>query len=195
MLARNKAMLTHYIDIHLRIDPDFAASQLLSVLYAKVHRALVRLGSDDLAISFPGYSEKPLGLGSSLRVLGDPTRLAQLMGLNWMSGMADHVRVELVTPVPVDAAYRRLIRVQAKSNPDRLRRRLMKRHNVSAAQAQEQVPDSAAEKLRLPFLSLQSSSSGQKFLLFLRLEEPVASPRSGTFNAYGLSATATIPWF
>ena len=188
-------MLTHYIDIHLRIDPDFAASQLLAALYAKVHRALVRLGSDDLAICFPGYSDKPLGLGRTLRVLGNSTRLAQLMALNWMSGMADHVRVELVTPVPVDAANRRLIRVQAKSNPDRLRRRLMKRHNVSAAQAQEQVPDSAAEKLRLPFLSLQSSSSGQKFLLFLRLEEPVASPGSGTFNAYGLSATATIPWF
>lgn len=188
-------MLTHYIDIHLRPDPDFAASQLLAVLYAKVHRALVRLGSDDLAVCFPGYSEKPLGLGHTLRVLGNSTRLTQLMALNWLNGMADHVRVESVSPVPDDVAYGRLRRAQAKSNPDRLRRRLMKRHNLSSAQAQERVPDSAAEKLRLPFLSLQSSSSGQKFFLFLRLQVPVASASSGTFNAYGLSATATIPWF
>jgi CRISPR-associated endonuclease Csy4 len=188
-------MLTHYIDIHLRPDPDFAASQLLAALYAKVHRALVRLGSDDLAICFPGYSEKPLGLGHTVRVLGDSTRLAQLMALNWLSGMTDHIRVDSVAQVPADAAYRRLSRVQAKSNPDRLRRRLMKRHNLSSAQAQERIPDSATEKLRLPFLSLHSGSSGQKFFLFLRLQEPVASANSGTFNAYGLSTTATIPWF
>lgn len=188
-------MLTHYIDIHLRPDPDFADSQLLAALYAKAHRALARLGSDDLAICFPGYNEKPLGLGQTLRVLGNSTRLAQLMALNWLSGMSDHVRVGSVSQVPADATYRRLNRVQAKSNPGRIRRRLMKRHNLSSAQAQERVPDSAAEKLRLPFLSLQSSSSGQKFFLFLRLQAPVASASSGTFNAYGLSATATIPWF
>lgn len=188
-------MLTHYLDIHLRPDPEFSASQLLAALYAKLHRALVQLRSEDLAVCFPGYSYKPLGLGQTLRVLGNAERLGQLMALPWLSGMADHIHVTAIAEVPAGAAHRQLTRAQAKSNPERLRRRQMKRHGLTAEQARERIPDSAAESLRLPFMPVRSASTGQAFLLFLRLGQPIPAPMAGSFNAYGLSATATIPWF
>lgn len=188
-------MTTHYLDIQLRPDPEFPASQLLAALYAKLHRALVQLRAEDLAVSFPGYAEKPMGLGQTLRVLGTAERLGQLMALPWLSGMTDHVHVGSVAAVPADAAHRKLSRVQAKSSPERLRRRQMKRHCLTAEQARERIPDSAAESLKLPFLPVRSASTGQSFLLFLRLEPSSSAPVAGGFNAYGLSATATIPWF
>lgn len=188
-------MLTHYLDIHLRPDPEFPASQLLAVLYAKLHRALVQLQADDVAVGFPGYSDKPLGLGQTLRVLGRAERLKQLMTLPWLSGMVDHVQVNPAAAVPVGATHRQLTRAQAKSNPERLRRRQMKRHGLTAEQARERIPESAAESLKLPFLPVRSASTGQAFLLFLRLGPALPNPMTGVFNAYGLSATATIPWF
>jgi len=189
-------MLTHYLDVHLLPDPEFAPHHLLTALYAKLHRALVQLQSQGLAVGFPGYSDRPLGLGQTLRVFGSPDALAQLMASPWLKGMADHVTVDpVLAPVPVSAEHRRLSRVQAKSNPERLRRRQMKRHGLTPEQARERVPDSAAEALHLPFLSVQSASTGQRFLMFLRLGPVQADPVHGDFNAYGLSATATTPWF
>lgn len=188
-------MLTHYLDIQLRPDPEFPASQLLAALYAKLHRALVQLHAEDLAVCFPGYSEKPLTLGQTLRVLGSPDRLVQLMALPWLSGMADHIQLGAMGMVPAEATHRKLTRVQAKSNPERLRRRQMKRHGLTAEQALERIPDSATEYLKLPFLPVRSTSTGQAFRLFLRLGPMCSASVPGRFNTYGLSATATTPWF
>lgn len=188
-------MLTHYLDIHLRPDPEFADHQLLAALYAKLHRALVQLQSTDVAVSFPGYADKPPGLGKALRLLGQAERLEQLMALPWLTGMADHVQVGAVQSVPAVASHARLLRVQAKSSPERLRRRQMKRHGLTEAQARERIPDSAAQTLRLPFLQMRSASTGQVFRLFLRLEAQSPVAVAGDFNAYGLSTTATVPRF
>ncbi len=188
-------MLTHYIDIQLRPDPEFAASHLLAALYAKLHRALVQLGTDQLAVGFPGYASKPLGLGQVLRILGSADGLAKLMALPWLSGMTDHVQVSPMATVPAGVTHRQLSRVQAKSSPERLRRRQMKRHGLTQAQALDRIPDSAAQTLKLPFLPVRSASTGQVFRLFLRLGPASVPGLAGTFNAYGLSATATIPWF
>lgn len=186
-------MLTHYLDIHVQPDPEFPASQLLPALYAKLHRALVELRSDDLAVCFPGYCNK--GLGQALRILGTADRLRQLMALPWLSGMRDHIQVSYPVAVPANANHRQLSRVQPKSSPERLRRRQMKRHGLTAEQARERIPDSAAESLRLPFLPVRSASTSQSFMLFLRLGPVCPDPVAGRFNAYGLSTNATVPWF
>ncbi|RQO53335.1 type I-F CRISPR-associated endoribonuclease Cas6/Csy4 [Paucibacter sp. KBW04] len=188
-------MSLHYIDIQLQADPDFPAHQLLSALYAKLHRALVQLQSKQIGVGFPDYSERPISLGSVLRLFGPEAALAQLMAQSWLTGMHDHVRVTASAPVPTAASHRWLTRKQAKSNPQRLRRRQMKRHGISADEALARVPDTAAEQLYLPFVQIRSASTGQSFNLFLALSEPVAEPSLGEFNAYGLSANATVPWF
>ena len=187
--------MSHYLDIRLLTDPEFPAHQLLAVLYAKLHRALVQLQTSHLGVSFPGYAEAPANLGTTLRVYGPQTELNRLTQLDWLRGMGDYTDVRPIAPVPADASHRPLRRVQAKSNPERLRRRQMRRHGLTEAQALERVPDLAAERLRLPFVQLSSGSTGQVFRLYLRLGAAMPESAPGVFSAYGLSATATTPWF
>ncbi len=188
--------MRHYIDIHLRPDPEFAALQLMSALYSKLHRALVQLGSNGLAVAFPGYvaTGPKQGLGDCLRIIGEAPALAALQALPWLQGMRDHVMVQAAQPVPAHAKPYRLTRVQAKSGVERLRRRAMRRHGLSVEQAKERLPDEAAERLDLPHIALRSASSGQPYLLFLRLE-PCDVAAAGTFNSFGLSGQGAVPWF
>ena len=187
--------MLHYLDIELRTDPEFGAAQLLAALYAKLHRVLVRLDSNSIGVSFPRHDGSAHRLGDCLRLIGPASDLARLMALDWLSGMRDHVNLGVVAPVPMTTAHRTLRRVQAKSSVERLRRRQIKRHGLTETQAHERVPDSAEQRLDLPFIPLTSSSTGQTFRLFLRLSAPTTAATMGIFNGYGLSTSATIPWF
>ena len=186
--------MSHYLDIFLRPDPEIAAHQLMAALYTKLHLALVQLNSNTMGVSFPDYLEKPASLGKRLRLCGPAVDLQQLMALPWLGGLQDHINLSAVAAVPLQAGHRRFSRVQAKSNPERLRRRQMNRHGLTEEEARARVPDSCAETLTLPFVVLRSASTTQTFRLFLRCESASAAT-SGVFNAYGLSATATVPWF
>lgn len=187
-------MMTYYLDIRLRPDPEFAVSQLLNALFSKLHRALVQLESDDIGVSFPDVKAKR-PLGECLRLHGSAERLDKLMALNWLQGMRDHVQVGELLAAPDDCQHRVVRRVQAQSSPERLRRRYSKRHNISAEDAANCFPDSVAEYLDLPFLSLRSQSTGQGFRLFIEHADLLDKPQQGKFSCYGLSSTATVPWF
>ena len=187
--------MTHYLDLQLRPDPEISAAHLLAALYAKLHRALVRLEASTVGVSFPGHDQAAHRMGDCLRLIGPAEDLARLMALDWLSGMRDHVNVGGTAPLPATAQHRTLRRVQAKSNPERLRRRQIKRHGLSEAQALQQVPDDIGERINVPFVQMASVSTGQTFRLFLRLGPPQMSWAAGHFNSYGLSTTATIPWF
>lgn len=187
--------MSHYIDIHLRTDPEFPAHQLMAALYAKLHRALVQLQTNSIGVGFPDYATAPAALGSTMRLVGPALELSRLMENDWLNGMRDHTELTPAVAVPAHAEHRSLRRVQAKSSPERLRRRQMRRHGLTAEQAQERVPDTAAELLHLPFVVFASSSTGQNFPVFLKLGPVVPERQTGTFNAYGLSTTATTPWF
>jgi CRISPR-associated endonuclease Csy4 len=188
-------MFSHHLDIKLRPNPDLPSHQILAAVYAKLHNALVRVKASDVAVCFPEYSHSPPDLGETIRLIGTQLNLTEVMSVPWSKAVLDYITVGKISEVPAVVEHRQLTRVQAKSNPERLRRRQMKRHGLTADQARERVPDRAVEKLRLPFLSVASASSGQSFLLFLRLSPPLSNPREGHFNSYGLSVTATIPWF
>lgn len=185
--------MDHYLDLRIRPDPEFPPQQLLNALYAKLHRALVAHSDWQIAVAFPEW--KPTHLGKLLRLVASHHDLDALMRGEWLRGMRDHVEIGTMDAVPADARHRRLVRVQAKSSAERLRRRAMKRHQLTPEQARERIPDSVEELLMLPSVYLQSSSSGQSFRLFLRHEPLQAEPSNGRFNAYGLSQTASIPWF
>jgi CRISPR-associated endonuclease Csy4 len=187
--------MSHYLDIHLRPDPELPAHLLLSALYAKLHRAFVELQTNEIGITFPAYQSSPPSLGDHLRLVGPASVLERLISSSRLGGMRDHLRWEPVALVPATAEHRRLRRVQAKSNPARLRRRQMKRHGLSEAEALARVPDTAVKLLRLPFLQVRSASTGQPFLLFLELGAPQPEASEGEFNAYGLSTCRTVPWF
>lgn len=184
--------MDHYQDIQLLPDPEFGAPQLMSALFAKLHRALVQRQSQDIGVSFPGLHRK--GAGTVLRLHGSMSALQALSDQPWLPGMRDHVTVAGIAEVPANAGHQVVRRMQAKSNPERLRRRQIKRKGWSTEQARAAIPDHVVETLKLPFLTIHSQSTGQTFLLFID-QHPVDQALSGPFNAYGLSASASLPKF
>lgn len=187
--------LTHYIELRLRPDPEVAPTHLLAALYMRVHRALAAQGTTRVAVTFPDYSAERHTLGQRVRLHGSEAELQPWATGQWLGGMRDHVSTSPVAGVPTNVQHRTLRRLQVKSSPERLRRRLMKRHQISEAQARERIPDSVAQTTSLPYLPLASTSTAQQFRLFLVLGEALESAQAGPFNAYGLSTTATVPWF
>lgn len=187
--------MDHYLDLTLQPNPEIAQPHLMGALFSKLHHALVAQRSQHIGISFPGVQADRVWLGDSLRLHGSQAALSRLMAAPWLMGLRDHVQTTGVLPVPAHAAFRLVSRVQAKSSPDRLRRRQMRRHGLSEAQAQARIPDTAANRLNLPYVQLLSQSTAQAFRLFIRHGPLLEAASPGTFSAYGLSPTATIPWF
>lgn len=181
-----------YLELQLLPDPEFPSSLLMNALFAKLHRALVLHGQNDIGISFPDYEQR--NLGQRIRLHGNLTSLTKLTGQPWLQGMRDHCASSGIQPVPANTQHCIVRRVQVKSSPERLRRRRIAR-GATPEQALHAIPDCAAERLRLPFITLNSQSSGQRFLLFIEQLKPQETLSTGSFNAYGLSSTATVPWF
>lgn len=184
-----------YLEIRLLPDPEFMPTLLMNALFSKLHRGLVAHGGRNIGVSFPDVGKNGRSLGECLRLHGSKTNLEKLMASNWLVGMRDHATVNEIAEAPAHAKQRVVRRVQAKSNPERQRRRLIARKGVSAAEAIQAIPDSAAKKLNLPYLVLTSQSTGQQFRLFVEHLAVQEQVMNGEFSAYGLSPTATVPWF
>ena len=191
--------MKHYLEIQVQPDPEFPAPHLMNALFAKLHRALVaQQGAGPVGVSFPEVDERVPTLGTRLRLHSAQAQaqvLEALMAADWLRGMRDHVAVSVVAEVPTQVRHRVVSRVQAQSSPERLRRRLMRRHTLTDAEARERIPDSVAERLRLPYVQLRSTSTGQSFCLFIAHGPLQDEPVAGEFSAYGLSATGSVPWF
>ncbi len=187
--------MDHYVDLRLRPDPEIAQPHLMGALFSKLHLTLATRASERIGISFPAVRNDPPWLGDHLRLHGSQAELEKMMATPWLAALRDHVQASTVLPVPSTARHRVFSRVQTKSSPDRLRRRQMRRHGIDAAEAMARVPDSAAERLDLPYVQLRSLSTAQSFRLFIRHGTLQDAATPGVFGAYGLSPTATIPWF
>lgn len=188
-------MTTHYIDLRVVPDPETGAPQLLGALYDRVHLALATQRLDTIGVSFPGYSRNPRAIGCVLRLHASADALRQFLQADWLKGMRDHVRMTEVALAPADALHRVVCRRQFKTSAERLRRRRMRRKGETAAEAAVAIPLSVERRPDLPYLRLHSHSTGQAFHLFIALGPPATRPTAGTFDAYGLSHTATVPCF
>lgn len=189
--------MDHYVELRLLPDPEFKTTVLMSALFAKLHRALFDGNSTRIGISFPGVRADPEhpGLGDRLRLHGTAADLRALMARNWLTGMTDHTEIHGPAPVPATVSYRVVRRVQAKSSPERLRRRLARRKGISAAEASRAIPEDKAERLDLPYVTVTSRSTGQNFRLFVEHRPPGSEVVDGPFSYYGLSPASTVPWF
>ena len=191
-------MTTHYIDITLLPDPEFSHAHLLGALVTKLHRTLVQRGAGDIGMSFPRHVSTPLSkrtLGAILRLHGTQLALDELMALQWLKGMRDHVELAPLTAAPPEAPHRLVLRRQFKTSAERLRRRRMQRKGETAEQATAAIPDSVERSPELPYAQLRSSSTGQPFCLFIAHGPSLVTALTGRFNTYGLGPHASIPWF
>ncbi|CCO24442.1 type I-F CRISPR-associated endoribonuclease Cas6/Csy4 [Maridesulfovibrio hydrothermalis] len=188
--------MDHYLDIKVIPDNDFNAQMLLNILFGKLHLALVNLGDENVGVSFPAFCEDSNCLGDRLRIHSTEKVLQQLATeKKWMRGVHDYTALSPVRSVPDSAKFRTVSRFQIKSNPEKERRRLIKRKNITREEALKRIPDSTAKMTKLPYLEMKSLSKAQRFKLFIKHSDVSDKKVEGQFSKYGLSGTATIPWF
>lgn len=184
--------MDHYLEIRVLPDPEFSEEMLMAALVAKLHRALGQRGQVDIGISFPAYAVKP---GAILRLHGHRQALNELERLAWRKGLSDYCDCTEIKNVPEVNHWRCVSRVQVKSSAQRLMRRSVKKGWLTEEEAQQRMLTMAEARTDLPWLNLRSLSTGQSFRLFIRHGDLLSAPVTGVFSTYGLSATATIPWF
>lgn len=181
-----------YLDIRVLPDSLISAPPLLNNLFARFHRTMARHYNGQVAVSFPRYRQKTLG--DVLRLFASKAVLEQLMDFHWLKGLRDHTQVDDILPIGAVKGYRTVSRVQKKS-PQNMRKRSIAKGWLSERDAILRIPDRRFKPLDLPYLQLQSLSNKQFMRVYVQLGELRDQPELGTFSSYGLSRTATIPWF
>ena len=71
-------------------------------------------------------------------------------------------------------------------------RRMVRRGSASVERAQE-LFDLGPAKLKVPYLNMNSGSTGQKYRLYVSHMECAAPTSAQSFNSFGLGAC--VPWF
>ena len=188
-----------YIEFSVLSMADISTQHVFNSLFEKIHFALVNYGKKNIGVSFPEAKMIEAGsTGRKIRLHGTRQDLEMLMASGWARRFQDYVIISDILSVPNNVEFRTIFRIQEKnSNPERLRRRAMKRHNLTAEETEKQIPHTAQKVFsrNLPFIVMRSASTGQRFKLFFRFGEKTSSPSLGEFTTYGFSKTATIPWF
>jgi len=197
-------MLRYYQQIDIYDDGEISPGFVWSRLFGLLHPRLVGLKDDEeltpIGLSFPDYGKERFPLGTSLRLFApDKKTLETLQTEALLEDYGDYLRVDSMREVPKTDKYVRFYRQQFKNtNPERLARRYAKRHNISFEEALKHYQKLDAEAVvkanKLPYIHLQSDSTGQRHRLFI-VKETVNEEVKGRFNTYGLSKTTTIPCF
>ncbi|MAT50511.1 MAG: type I-F CRISPR-associated endoribonuclease Cas6/Csy4 [Porticoccaceae bacterium] len=183
--------MDHYIDIRVLPDPEFKETTLMNALYAKLHRVLHKTTEGRVGVSFPHFNKN---LGDILRLHGTHQDLALLIDQPWLQGLKDYCNASDILTVPTDPQYRVVRRKQIKSQHNK-RARSINKGWLSEQQALEQIPDEAQKPVKLPYAQIKSLSNGNVMRIYVEHQPLLTIPTPGLFSSYGLSTTATVPWF
>ena len=183
--------MDHYIDISLIPDADMCESALMNLIYNKFHKALVSIKIDKIGVSFPGYQIK---LGRVIRLHGDKANLNELQTVNWLGGIAGYCETSDLRAVPANIKYRTISRIRTNMSKSKLAR-LKRRGSITADKEKDYKEKMFTLGLTNPYFDLESGSTGQTHRRFIHFGSLVEQGVTGTFDSYGLSKCATIPWF
>lgn len=181
-----------YIDVLLLPDAEMRENVLLNKVYTKFHKTLFDLQAKDVGVSFP---ETKLLLGKVLRIHSSQNRLSELQSINWLGGLSGYCNCSEILPAPIDAKNRCISRWRSNMSESHLRR-LIKRGSISQEKLKGyKAKMFATQMTTLPFLELESASNGRFHRRYIQTSELLDQPVKGDFDYFGLSKTATIPWF
>lgn len=183
--------MNHYIDIHILPDPEFRATILMNAIFSKLHKALSDLGSTNIGVSFPKCK---VTLGNTLRLHSARNYLLNLQVTSWLGGMSGYCSVSDVLLVPDSVQYRSVGRKHTTMSQSKLAR-LIKRGSIVGNDAKNYRAKMFAKELDNPYLELVSGSNGHRHRRYIEFGPLLDGPVEGSFDQFGLSKTATIPWF
>jgi CRISPR-associated endonuclease Csy4 len=180
-----------YLNITVLPDEEMNENELLNKAYSKLHKALFDLQANNIGVSFPEFKCKP---GRVLRIHSNATRLQQLQQLNWLGGLLGYCKVSDIQKVPSKVEYRVISRIQPTMTMSKLNR-LIKRGSLTQDKVASYKTKMLSKRLENPFIELISNSGGQLYSRYIEVGHPKNDPVEGEFDYFGLSKTATIPWF
>jgi CRISPR-associated endonuclease Csy4 len=197
-----------YQDITLLPDPETDLYFLWKKVYQQIHLALVEMKGEDgrvgIGLSFPKYcyGKSRKHLGNKLRIFASSEQeLADLDVPKWLSRLLDYVHFTQVRQVPEKTDYVHFSRRQIKSLEKVAKRRATHLSIPYEEAFAFLVKEERSDECDLPFIQMESLSSKvsdngttNRFPLFIKKNIADMS-KDGRFDCYGLSKTATVPWF
>lgn len=183
--------MKYYLDIKIKPDAEMRENLLLNKVYSKLHKRLYEIQSTEIGISFPQYK---VLLGRVIRLHGTEKKLNELQAGQWLGGLSGYCETGKVKCIPDDTQYRTVSRIQSNMTESKLRR-LIQRGSISTDEIKTYKAKMFQKGLDNPYLELESASNGHKHRRYLQFGELLAEPVSGEFDHFGLSKTATVPWF
>lgn len=193
--------MQNYIDITLLPSDEIGHYFLWGKIYQQMHLALVEHGAGRVGFAFPEYSSGQPRLGRKLRVFAQSIdELNQLNLSKWLSRLTDYCHITSARSVPDHAQHAIFFRKQFLTSPERLAKRRAKRNGETFEHALAHFDGFEENLTTLPFVELASSSTttdadkSHRFKLFIE-RTIIKNIQSGEFNSYGLSKTASVPWF
>ena len=183
--------MDHYLDIKIQPDAEMRENELLNKVYTKLHKILNTLQANDIGVSFPEHRIK---LGQTLRIHGTKQRLTELQQQNWLGGLTGYCKLSEIQAIPAQVQYRTISRKQPTMTAAKLQR-LIKRGTIPETDCKHYKATMFTKGLDNAFVELQSTSNNQQYRLYFAFGELSQIPGRGDFNQFGLSKTATVPWF
>jgi CRISPR-associated endonuclease Csy4 len=192
-----------YQEITLIEQPEIPLNAIWEKLFIQMHLALVESkdpeGNAVAALSFPDYrqlsKDNAFPLGAKLRVFAKNSDDLQSLNLDkHLNRLKDYCHWTSIKDVPSVEKYAVFNRLNLHSNVERLARRRAKRKGGSIEEALKHFEGFKEQRSDLPFINLRSLSKGESFKIFIE-RELKDTPMEGVFSCYGLSKTATVPWF
>ncbi len=193
--------MSHYQDIQVQPDKEFDLPFLRNKIYTKLHKAIHDLKATDIGVGFPQAKNK---LGAVIRIHSNQGRLQTLQRLNWLGGLSGYCQLSEILPVPDTVKGHQTIprirqnmsiaKLQKKIAYQKLKGYLKTADDITAYEKQYKAK-MFKTGLTNPYLELQSTSTGNKYRLYLKFGSVQQVAISGEFNRFGLSKTATIPIF
>jgi len=172
----------HYRDFHLTTQAEIPAPLMMSRLFQYLHSGIMQFGVGRIAVSFP---EAHVTLGQVLRLHGSQTDL-EAFGTDWVQNLKRMTRYGDIEVAPGKAPLKVTQRHRVEGGPA-WRRRLVRRHGEGVL---ANVP--AYTEPRTPYIHMQSASTGQKFVMHLKLMDPPQVGRNAP-DSYGLGSA--VPQF
>jgi len=201
--------MKYYQDITLLPDQDVDLYFLWGKVYQQVHLALVEQKCEankvDIGVSFPNYiyDKSRAYLGNKLRLCASTeSGLNRLDAGRWLNRLRDYVHLTQVRLVPDKVEYVHFYRKQIKSL-EKVAKRRATHLNISVDEAMSFLEkEGRGDRTDLPFIQMESLSSqhsggrvARRFPLFIQKCMSKGERNGGRFDCYGLSKTATVPWF
>ncbi len=193
--------MKYYLDIKIVPDAEVPIYFIRNKVYSKLHKALSSLKPTDIGVRFPKYKIK---LGDVVRLHGTDKNLTVLQSTNWLGGLNGYCEVSEIQSIPDQiVGYRVISRKQATMNLKKLEKRVQYQKEQGVLKTQDEITDYEkqykakmyATGLDNPYLEIESSSNGHKHRRYIQFGEVVEQEVKGKYDTFGLSKTATVPWF